>query len=661
MAYPNAFLKVALRRHLPCRPNIDLRTFPVPTLIVRPVSTTWTRLLSFLLSLALLLLAVAPVVATVRTDKADYAPGSVVTISGDNSDGAGYLPGENVDVAVSGPNGYAASCSAVADEAGAWSCQVTLWDSGLAIGDYSYTATGADSAVSQSGTFTDGNIAAKLAGGPTSATMSWTRYNAAGDCTTSGPPVPTAGSTSVNNASFASLTAVNTGQSLLITAPAIAGYVFSSWSGDVSSAANPVCVAGITGSPGNKDVVANYIAVPTAVTTTVGSITATNSTFGGTTDLSATVSPAGAPGTVDFYVDGSATAIPAAYNPGTGVATVTGYTHGLNAGTYSVKAAFTSDNTANYTDSDATSATALVVGAVDPTCDVDGFTGDYDGNAHGATNNGCTGVGDAALTGTFTPGASFTDVPGGTANWSFDPDSGNYNTLNGTAAIVINALELTGTLTVADKIWDGTTDADYVLGLTGVLPGEDCELTGTAQFPSSNVGTYNVVLQGAALSGPDCGNYVLAAGAIQDTASILNAYRITGFYQPVEMTPHGTTPVVLNLVKNGSTVPLKFEVFNLDDDGNVTSEVTSIAGVGIRVDQIACGTGVVEDPDILVTSTSVAGLRYDTTDGQFIFNWKVPGKPVGRCFHVWVVTGDAAPMSGPGGVPALQDAYFKTK
>ncbi|MDQ3004666.1 MAG: hypothetical protein M3R47_04695 [Chloroflexota bacterium] len=54
----------------------------------------------------------------------DYPPGSVVTINGDNSDGAGFAPAETVHVDVSGPNGSALSCDATADDNGAWSCQV---------------------------------------------------------------------------------------------------------------------------------------------------------------------------------------------------------------------------------------------------------------------------------------------------------------------------------------------------------------------------------------------------------------------------------------------------------------------------------------------------------------------------------------------------------
>jgi len=114
----------------------------------------WLRTIPLLI-LAVSLVTVTSVLADVTTDQPDYAPGSVVTISGGNSDGAGYLPGETVHVDVSGPNGYAASCEAVADEAGAWSCQVTLWDSELAEGGYTYTATGLTSGVTQTGSFTD--------------------------------------------------------------------------------------------------------------------------------------------------------------------------------------------------------------------------------------------------------------------------------------------------------------------------------------------------------------------------------------------------------------------------------------------------------------------------------------------------------------------------
>jgi hypothetical protein len=114
----------------------------------------------FALPLVVLLIALAlitPALAAVWTDKADYSPGDVVTISGDNRDGAGYLPGETVHVDVSGPNGYTAACDGFAanDDNAAWSCQVTLAGDSFAWGLYNYKATGQTSSVSQTGTFTD--------------------------------------------------------------------------------------------------------------------------------------------------------------------------------------------------------------------------------------------------------------------------------------------------------------------------------------------------------------------------------------------------------------------------------------------------------------------------------------------------------------------------
>jgi hypothetical protein len=112
----------------------------------------WSLILGTVIA-AVALVAVSS--AAVSTDQADYAPGSVVTIRGDNSNGAGYLAGETVSVAVSGPNSYQASCDAVPDDTGAWSCQVTLWDNELAEGEYTYVATGLTSGVSETGYFTD--------------------------------------------------------------------------------------------------------------------------------------------------------------------------------------------------------------------------------------------------------------------------------------------------------------------------------------------------------------------------------------------------------------------------------------------------------------------------------------------------------------------------
>jgi hypothetical protein len=93
-------------------------------------------------------------VESAYSDQGDYFPGSVVTISGDNADGAGYSSGESVKVTVSGPNGYSAACTATVNALGGWSCQVTLWASDQAVGSYSFVAA-SSSGIVKEGTFTD--------------------------------------------------------------------------------------------------------------------------------------------------------------------------------------------------------------------------------------------------------------------------------------------------------------------------------------------------------------------------------------------------------------------------------------------------------------------------------------------------------------------------
>jgi len=123
--------------------------------------------LSVILILAMMLTMVISTVASaeVWTDQEDYAPGSVVTLGGNNDENGapGYVEGNSVDVVVSGPNDWTAACSGTVAADGAWSCTITLdSDPAIAVGDYSYTATSTDvngNPISESGTFTDGPVA----------------------------------------------------------------------------------------------------------------------------------------------------------------------------------------------------------------------------------------------------------------------------------------------------------------------------------------------------------------------------------------------------------------------------------------------------------------------------------------------------------------------
>lgn len=121
----------------------------------------------------------------------------------------------------------------------------------------------------------------------------------------------------------------------------------------------------------------------------------------------------------------------------------------------------------------------------------------------------------------------------------------------------------------------------------------------------------------------------------------VKAWTFKGFYQPVDMNN------TLNTVKSGSTVPIKFELFA------GSTELTDTANVNqpLKATKVSCtsfaSTG--EDP-IELTATGGTSLRYDTTGGQFIYNWKTP-TGAGTCYNVTITANDGS----------SQTAYFKLK
>jgi hypothetical protein len=96
--------------------------------------------------------------------------------------------------------------------------------------------------------------------------------------------------------------------------------------------------------------------------------------------------------------------------------------------------------------------------------------------------------------------------------------------------------------------------------------------------------------------------------------------------------------------RNGSTVPLKFEVFA------GSTELTDIAVVNqpLRATGVACGGGTADDIELIATGGTT--LRYDTSGGQFIYNWQTP-RQIGACYLVTVSMIDGSSRS----------AYFKLK
>ena len=134
------------------------------------------------------------------------------------------------------------------------------------------------------------------------------------------------------------------------------------------------------------------------------------------------------------------------------------YLANTDAGTASASADYPGD--ANYNPS--SDSTTFDIGKADAACTVDGWSGTYDGAAHGASGT-CTGVGDEVLAG-LDLGSWFTDVPGGTADWTFS--NPNYNAASGSVDITIGQADAVCTVTGWSGPYDGAAH-----GATGSCTG----------------------------------------------------------------------------------------------------------------------------------------------------------------------------------------------
>jgi hypothetical protein len=114
----------------------------------------------------------------------------------------------------------------------------------------------------------------------------------------------------------------------------------------------------------------------------------------------------------------------------------------------------------------------------------------------------------------------------------------------------------------------------------------------------------------------------------------VGAWTLSGFYNPVNMNG------VVNTVKAGSTVPLKFNVYK----GG--AELTAAIGATFRAQSISCATLSDNPTDpVEITTTGGTSLRYDTTGHQWIQNWATPSGGKGLCYRVTMTTADGSALA----------------
>src|SRR5215203_1930950 len=303
---------------------------------------------------------------TISSDKADYAPGELVTLSGGN-----WQPGESVNIKVNDTYGasWSRNVDVTADASGNITDQFNLPDS--FVSDYDVTATGSSGTATTS--FTDGNVTyspTRLPATGLQAVTAGNSVNLAPDVTltkTGGGADPVVNTPiTVTNKTTGSLTGQTCGGAgtaipsswLSVASPTLPQTITTSQNVTfrVSPPANAsagtytgaVELANSTTNNTNAvDVCLNVSAAPTAVNTTT-TASSTTATYGNSSaTLNANVSPASGPavgsGTVTFTVKKGATTI-GTVTSGTvsaGSASANFPLSGVNADTYTILANYT--------------------------------------------------------------------------------------------------------------------------------------------------------------------------------------------------------------------------------------------------------------------------------------------------------------------------------
>ena len=191
--------------------------------------------------------------------------------------------------------------------------------------------------------------------------------------------------------------------------------------------------------------------------------------------------------------------------------------------------------------------TTANIAKADATIVVSGYSGVYDAAAHGATGS-ATGIGGVNLSAGLNLGASFTNAPGGTANWTFSGGT-NYNDTDGSVAIVIAQAQATVTITgngLNGSGYYGTYDGQAhaatatVTGVGGVVLGQV-----TSSTTHTNVGIYSDTVTFLGDANYQAVSKTVKSYILQATVTITgNGLNGSGYYGTYDGQAHAATATV---------------------------------------------------------------------------------------------------------------------
>ena len=207
----------------------------------------------------------------------------------------------------------------------------------------------------------------------------------------------------------------------------------------------------------------------------------------------------------------------------------------------------------------------------DPTCAIGGYTGVYDGGAHGASGT-CKGVSNETLAG-LDLGLTFTDVPGGTAHWTFTDVTGNYNDDSDSVDIVITKAPSTVTVTCPASVTYTNSAQTPCTAIASGVGMADVNITSSISYSPDSIGP-GVVTATATWGGDDnhfgnTGSYsftIYSLAALDP--SVVTAYNLVGTSHTLKVTvdPEASGIPVLFEIVTGSVNPQTYSTVT-DSDG----------------------------------------------------------------------------------------------
>ncbi len=329
----------------------------------------------------------------------------------------------------------------------------------------------------------------------------------------------------------------------------------------------------------------------------------------------------------------------ATYGPPATASTATAVASNLNPSSYGTAVTFTATVTSSPTNP--TTGTVTFRDGTTVLCNQVALNGNQATCTTPALVAGTLSVGSHSITATYNPSAAFSTSTSAALTQQVDRRT------------------LTGSFTVDNKVYDGTTAATIASRSLsgGVVPGQTVNLAGgTATFVNKNIGVGKTVTgTGFSLTGANAGNYQLASSTLTTiadiaargvtvgftaqskvydgtTAATIGSRSLTGVAPGDTVTVTGGTAVFANKnAGNGKPVTASGFVLGGTDGGNYT--VTSVTPTSADITPLS-----------ITGSFSAADRAYDRTAAAAVTNRSLVG----------AVSGDDVSLSG--GTAAFADS-----